>query len=190
MDRELESSILILSRTRRSLSASTCSDKNGLNLLDKALAKQITVRQAELDSNLQARCRSVIVRTSTPDPEAPQCEESCLENQLFAEDCSNLNSPTTPSQIPEDFLIPLQNFLSSLSTPSPPNPTPCPLLAITQPEGACGGGTPVINRAPLVPWSPPRPDNPQVTSHPTPVIKSGFLLDILTESASLLHPFF
>ena len=63
-NQDLEQSILILSRTRRNLSASASSESNGPNFLDKALAKQISVRQAELDLNLQ-RCGSVIVRAST-----------------------------------------------------------------------------------------------------------------------------
>ena len=66
-NQDLEQSILILSRTRRNLSASAPSESNGPNFLDKALAKQISVRQSELDLNLQ-RCGSVIVRASTPDP--------------------------------------------------------------------------------------------------------------------------
>ena len=189
-NQHLEQSILILSRTRRNLSASASSERSGVNLLDKALAKQITVRQDELDSNLQARCGSVIVRTSTPDPGAAPCEENCLENTVFDGNHSELICPTTPSQIPEDFSIPLQNFLESLDITAPPVLTPRPLLAVSQPEGACGGGTPVITRAPLVPWSPPRPKSPQISSQSAPAIRSGSLLEILTESASLLHPFF
>ena len=113
-NRSLEASLLILNRTRRSLSASSLSSGHGQGLLDRALAKQISARQAELDCNLQ-RFRSVIARTSTPDPEAAQqCEESCLENQVFSENSVELISPT---QIPEDFSIPLQNFLDSLLLP-------------------------------------------------------------------------
>ena len=187
-NQNLEQSILILSRTRRNLSASAPSEGNGSNLLDKALAKQIFVRQAELDYNLQ-RCGSVIVRASTPDPRAPPCDENCLENSVFEEN-QEPTCPTTPSQIPEDFSIPLLNFLGSLDTTVPPVPTTYPLLAPPQPEGARGVGTPVITRAPQVPWSPSRPKSPQLSSQPAPALKSGSLLEILTESASLLHPFF
>ena len=189
-NRSLENSILILNRTRRCLSASSCSDRNGQSLLDKALAKQITARQVELDSNLHPRCKSVIVRTSTPDPEATECEDSCLENPAFSPGIASVPSPTTPSQIPEDFSIPLYNFLGSLNVTTPHTPSPHLSLAVHQPEGACGGGTPVITRAPLVPWSPPRLREAQISSHPTPVIRPGALLEILTESALLLEPFF
>ena len=183
-NRSLEASLLILNRTRRSLSASSLSSGHGQGLLDRALAKQISTRQAELDCNLQ-RFRSVIARTSTPDPEAAQqCEESCLENQVFSENSVELISPT---QIPEDFSIPLQNFLDSLSTTAPPPPGQLSLLGVPQPEGAQAGagGTPVITRGPRVPWSPPR-----AAPCPAQEIGPGSLLDILTESASLLCPLF
>ena len=162
-----------------SICYSSCSDSHGHSLLDKALARQISARQAELDSNLQARCQSVIVRTSTPNPGVPECEESCLEDHVFPETISE-QSPITPSLIPEDFSIPLLNFLGSLNTTTPHSPSPHTSLAAPQPEGACGGGTPVITRAPSVPWSPPRLRNLQISSQPTPVIKPGALLEILT----------
>ena len=141
----MEASLSILNRTRRSLSASSLSSGHGQGLLDRALAKQISARQAELDCNLQ-RFRSVIARTSTPDPEAAQqCEESCLENQVFSENSIELISPT---QIPEDFSIPRQNFLGSLSTTAPPPPGQPSLLGVPQPEGAQvgAGGIATYNR--------------------------------------------
>ena len=172
-NQDLEQSILILSRTRRNLSASAPSESNGPNFLDKALAKQISVRQAELDLNLQ-RCGSVIVRASTPDPREAPCGENCLENSVFEDNPPELSCPTTLSQTSGNFSNPLQNSLGYSDTTAPSHPPP-PLLE-AQPEKVRGLGTPVITRAPLVPWSPPR--------------QTGSLLDILTESASLLHPLF
>ena len=169
-NQDLEQSILILSRTRRNLSASAPSESSGPNFLDKALAKQISVRQAELDLNLQ-RCGSVIVRASTPDPREAPCGENCLENSVF-EDPPELSCPTTLSQTSGNFSNPLQNSLGYSDTTAPSHP---PLLE-AQPEKVRGLGTPVITRAPLVPWSPSR--------------QTGSLLEILTESASLLHPLF
>ena len=67
-----------LSQTRQFLSAEDSFLEQPGQLLDRALAKQIARREAELDS-LTAPINkkvSVIVRSSTPDPEA---------------DCSNRN---------------------------------------------------------------------------------------------------
>ena len=170
-NQDLEQSILILSRTRRNLSASAPSESNGPNFLDKALAKQISVRQAELDLNLQ-RCGSVIVRASTPDLREAPCGENYLENSVFEDNHPELSCPTTISQTSGNFSNPLQNFLGYSDTTAPSHPPPIEV----QPEKARGLGTPVITRAPLVPWSPSR--------------QTGSLLEILTESASLLHPLF
>ena len=70
---KLNNSISVLNRTRESLGATACPDSSG-HLLDKALAKQIAVRKAELDKLLPNNV-SVIVRTSTPDPEV-LCEDN------------------------------------------------------------------------------------------------------------------
>ena len=143
-NQDLEQSILILSRTRRNLSASAPPERSGPNFLDKALAKQISVRQSELDINLQ-RCGSVIVRASTPDPRDAPCDENCLEDSIFEASHQELSCPTTLSQTPENFSIPIQHSQRYLDTTVPP---------------LRGLGTPVITRAPLVPWSPSRPINP------------------------------
>ena len=172
----LNHSISVLNRTKRSLSASVSPDSQG-QLLDKALAKQIAVRQAELDSLLLPRSVSVIVRSSTPDPEAT-CEESCLDNSVFP-----IANPTLPHIAPQDSSVPLSNFLDSIEE-GPPLPPRHPV--VLQPGGV-GGGTPVISRAPSVPWSPPRREDFRFTNQTS---KSGSLLDILTESAPLLHPLF
>ena len=173
-NQDLEKSILILSRTRRNLSVSAPSESNGSCLLDKALAKQISVRQSELDLNLQ-RCGSVIVRASTPDPRDAPCDDNCLEDSIFEVSHQELSCPTTLSQTPEEFSIPLQNSLSYQDTTAP---------------SVRGLRTPVITRAPLVPWSPSRPVDPQRSSQPPGTSRTGSLLEILTESASLLHPLF
>ena len=173
-NQDLEHSILILSRTRRNLSASANPERSGPNFLDKALAKQISVRQSELDLNLQ-RCGSVIVRASTPDPRGAPCDDNCLEDSVFEVSHQDQSCPTTLSQTPDSFSIPQQNSLSHQDTTAP---------------SVRGLRTPVITRAPLVPWSPSRPVDPQRSSQPPGTSRTGSLLEILTESASLLHPLF
>ena len=188
-NQSLEQSILILSRTRRNLSATAPSESSGHNFLDKALAKQISVRQAELDLNLQ-RCGSVIVRASTPDPREAPCGENCLEDSVFEDNHTDQSCPRTLSQTPENCSIPLQNPQGYLDTTTPSVPVRHPPLEETQPERVRGLETPVITRAPLVPWSPPRLENTQASSESAPASKPGALIEILTESASLLHPLF
>ena len=168
---DLEQSILILSRTRRNLSASAPSERNGSNFLDKALAKQISVRQSELDLNLQ-RCGSVIVRASTPDPREAPCGENCLEDDsVFEDNDPELNYPKTTPQTPENSIS-----LRYVDTTAQSVPAIHPPLAEPQLERVRGQGTPVITRAPLVPWSPSRPKNPQISSHSIPALKDGSLL--------------
>ena len=184
-NQDLEKSILILSRTRRNLSVSAPLESNGSCLLDKALAKQISVRQSELDFNLQ-RCGSVIVRASTPDPRETPCGENCLEDDsVFEDNNPELRCPKTTPQTPENSIS-----LSYVDTTAQSVPGIHPPLAEPQLERVRGQGTPVITRAPLVPWSPSRLKNPQVSSQSIPTLKDGSLLEILTESASLLHPLF
>ena len=80
-----------LSQTRESLSAEESFLEQPGQLLDKALAKQIAKREAELDSLTASNKKnvSVIVRCSTPDPEAT---------------CSKGNPASHfPDQVPEDF---------------------------------------------------------------------------------------
>ena len=135
-------SISVLNRTRESLADESCLDKPG-QLLDKALAKQIKVREAELDSlakntPLVNNNVSVIVRSSTPDPNAP---------------CRNQQEPhfhpLTPQAVPEDHSLPLNYFLRSLQDPEEPQLPPT--HPIQQQEGAS------LNfSAPQVPWTPPR----------------------------------
>ena len=74
--------ISALNRTRESLSASdTCPDRSG-HLLEQALAKQIAIREAELDSfSLPKKNVSVIVRCSTPDPDV-----ECRDNTWLGQD--------------------------------------------------------------------------------------------------------
>ena len=97
---EVFRSISILNRTRESLSASASPGSNG-QLLDRALAKQLAVRKAELDS-LLPNSVSVIVRTSTPDPNL-SCEDS-----FFPHSHNQSHSyPPTP-QFPDYNSLPLR----------------------------------------------------------------------------------
>ena len=97
-----------LSQTRESLSAEESFLEQPGQLLDKALAKQIAKREAELDSLTASNKKnvSVIVRCSTPDSEAT---------------CSKGNPASHfPDQVPEDFSIPLNYLLvfSRVRSPS------------------------------------------------------------------------
>ena len=100
-------SIFILQRTRESLSSTfdaTADLERGGSLLDNALARQLSIRKAELD-NLLPKNVSVIVRSSTPNPEAT-CEETH----------ESLVSPHIPTNsiAPEDFSYPLNNLLNTI----------------------------------------------------------------------------
>ena len=130
------------------------------------------------------------MRASTPDPREAPCGENCLEDSVFEESHSDKSCPRTLSQTPESFSIPLQNPLGYLDTTAPSVPVIHPPLEETQPERVRGLKTPVITRAPSVPWSPPRLENTQASSESAPASKPGALIEILTESASLLHPLF
>ena len=127
---KVEKVLRTLNQTRKSLSAEDSFLEQPGQLLDKALAKQIAVREAELDS-LSAPSKknvSVIVRCSTPDPEAA---------------CSKANTAShfpDPDKVPEDFLLPLNYLFESF-------------------EGSGSGAPPLPPRhptAPDVPWTPPR----------------------------------
>ena len=107
---KLNNSISVLNRTRESLGATACPDSSG-HLLDKALAKQIAVRKAELDKLLPNNV-SVIVRTSTPDPEV-LCEDN--HQNFCVQDSSE-------PPITEDFLLPLNNYLDCVSNQTPEQP--------------------------------------------------------------------
>ena len=96
-------SISVLNRTRESLADESCLDKPG-QLLDKALAKQIQVREAELDSlskntPVPTNNVSVIVRSSTPNPNA-----TCSNHQ------ESHFPPLTPQAVPVDHYLPLNYF--------------------------------------------------------------------------------
>ena len=111
---KLNNSISVLNRTRESLGATACPDSSG-HLLDKALAKQIAVRKAELDKLLPNNV-SVIVRTSTPDPEV-LCEDN--HQNFCVQDSSE-------PPITEDFLLPLNNYLDCVSNQTPEQPPQVP----------------------------------------------------------------
>ena len=116
-----------LNQTRESLSVEESFLEQPGQLLDKALTKQIAIREAELDSLVAPKKKnvSVIVRCSTPDPETK---------------CSKDNPAShfpDPDKVPEDFSFPLNYFLeSSENLENPPLPPHHP--------------------APGVPWTPPR----------------------------------
>ena len=97
----------ILKRTRRSLTADVnYLDKSG-QLLDRSLAKQEQVRQAELDS-LLPNSVSVIVRSSTPEP-----DQSC--DEVFFPHNHPISHTPTAHDIPEDRSLPLRHLLDSLN---------------------------------------------------------------------------
>ena len=139
-------SIFVLQRTRESLSATfaAADSEEGGSFLENALVKQLSIRKAELD-NLLPKNVSVIVRSSTPNPEAT-CEETH----------EDLVSPHIPgnSLAPEDFSYPLNNLLNGLENQqegsAPPLPPRHPVLL------RVGSASNLANRsAPEVPWTPP-----------------------------------
>ena len=144
-----------LNQTRECLSAEDSFLEQPGQLLDKALAKQIARRESELDSlsapNTKKNNVSVIVRCSTPDPEAT---------------CST-NNPAFhfPNQVPEDFSIPLnylfESFVQCETPPLPPRHPVYPNNTIT-----------VHPRGPEVPYTPPR-HHQDVSSRDTSLIE-GF----------------
>ena len=150
-------SISVLNRTRESLSASGCiSDSEG-QLLEKALAKQLTVRRAELISSTQSFDASVIVRTSTPLPEA-SCKESC-SRRFFSAPARSPN-PNPSFFAPEDHDLPLRTLLQDLHSQScmdyQPHGDPA---FVHEVEGDFLDVTESLINSPLaptVPWSPAR----------------------------------
>ena len=135
-------SISALNRTRESLADDSCRDKPG-QLLDKALAKQIKIRETELDSLTKNtpvvnNNVSVIVRSSTPDPTA-----LCRNHQ------ESHFPPLTPQAVPEDHSLPLNYFLRSIQDPEQP-----PHLPLTRPIQQSDSFSP-NSSAPQVPWTPP-----------------------------------
>ena len=72
-----------LNQTRESLSVEESFLEQPSQLLDKALTKQIAIREAELDSLVAPKKKnvSVIVRCSTPDPET-ECSKVPSSAQL------------------------------------------------------------------------------------------------------------
>ena len=177
---KLNNSISVLNRTKESLGASACPDSLG-HLLDKALAKQIAVRKAELDKLLPNNV-SVIVRASTPDPEV-----LCGNNH---QDFCVQDSSEPP--ILEDFLLPLNNYLDCVLNQTPEQPPQVPPRHPLPSYSTPGVITATNISAPREPWTPPR------NSHCPEQISSisnksrGHLLEILTspESAPLLSPLF
>ena len=133
-------SISVLNRTRESLADDSCRDKPG-QLLDKALAKQIKIREIELDSLTKNtpvvnNNVSVIVRSSTPDPTA-----LCRNHQ------ESHFPPLTPQAVPEDHSLPLNYFLRSIHDLEQPPHLPL-LRPIQQPESDSPNSS-----APQVPWN-------------------------------------
>ena len=141
---KLNNSISVLNRTKESLGASACPDSLG-HLLDKALAKQIAVRKAELDKLLPNNV-SVIVRASTPDPEV-----LCGNNH---QDFCVQDSSEPP--ILEDFLLPLNNYLDCVSNQTPEQPPQVPPRHPLPSYSTPGVITATNISAPREPWTPPR----------------------------------
>ena len=149
---KVKRSIFVLQRTRESLSATLAEEDldSGGSLLDRALVRQLSIRKAELD-NLLPKNVSVIVRSSTPNPEAT-CEE-------IHEDLVSPHIPTHSQFAPEDFSYPLNNLLNTLGNqPESVLPLP-PHHPVMHRVGAAGV---IANRsAPEVPWSPVRSCGPE-----------------------------
>ena len=88
---KVEKALRSLNQTRKSLSAEDSYLEQPGQLLDKALAKQIAVREAELDS-LAATNKKNVPTSHFPDPD----------------------------KVPEDFSIPLNYFSGSSEHPTAP----------------------------------------------------------------------
>ena len=190
---KLNNSISVLNRTKESLGASACPDSLG-HLLDKALAtltysskfnkalaKQIAVRKAELDKLLPNNV-FVIVRASTPDPEV-----LCGNNH---QDFCVQDSSEPP--ILEDFLLPLNNYLDCVLNQTPEQPPQVPPRHPLPSYSTPGVITATNISAPREPWTPPR-NSPCPEQFSSIDNKSqGHLLEILTspESAPLLSTLF
>ena len=143
-----------LSQTREYLSAEDSFLEQPGQLLDKALAKQIARRESELDS-LTAPIRnnvSVIVRCSTPDPEATYSK-------------GNPDSHF-PDQVLEGFSIPVnylfESFQESEAPPLPPRHPEAPPLPPRHPV-FLNNTLAVHPLAPEVPRTPPRHSHSQNT---------------------------
>ena len=147
---EASRAISALTRTRRSLSTSNCSDQVKSQLLDSALVRQIAVRQADLDSLLPTTV-SVIVRSSTPDPELSCNQDNCHDSAFrLNQGPSHLQSEESNPSTIEDNLSSVDSCTKNKSLLLSPHQAAHPI------GGAAGVGTPVICRAPGVPWSPQR----------------------------------
>ena len=176
----------ILNRTRDSLSSSALCPKNG-QTLDRALAKQINIRRSELDSLLPNNI-SVIVRSSTPNPEV--CEGNCLTPsfQTFAP--------------PEESSQAGQANADNLLPPSHRHPV---IVRAGQELAGVGGELSAIRNhslAPSIPWSPTRAFSDSVFESQSPsrtdsaressTLPRGTLSELLSNSdtAPLLAPLF
>ena len=183
---KVKRSIFVLQRTRESLSATLAEEDldSGGSLLDRALVRQLSVRKAELD-NLLPKNVSVIVRSSTPNPEAT-CEE-------IHEDLVSPHIPTHSQFAPEDFSYPLNNLLNTLGNQPESVPPLPPRHPVLHSVGAVGV---IANRtAPEVPWSPARFRRPEgkrgysslqeilVTPEYSPLLAPLFL----TEAAKMMQ---
>ena len=98
------SAIHILSRTRESLSASGCTSNSDGQLLGKALAKQLTVRRAELISSSPLKDASVSVGTSIP-----ATETSGEDSRRFFATPARSPNPNPSFFAPEDHDLPLRS---------------------------------------------------------------------------------
>ena len=167
---EVLRSISVLSRTRESLSASGCiSDSDG-QLLEKALAKQLNLRRAELDSSTPPTNTSVIVRTSTPVPGVLGGN-----SRRFVTTPARSPNPNPSFFAPEDRDLPLRTLLQDLQSYSLVDLQPHggPAVIVHQAEGDLLDITENFVNSPLapsIPWSPVRQFfdlNETVSSFPT-----------------------
>ena len=116
------SKLEVLFRTRESLSSSGRLSSQPGQVLEKALDKTISLRQAELNSKPltphSVRNISVIVRNSTPVPPEELEGHSNCSSVFFAKPCNSHVNPYATSFAPQDKSLPLKTLLRDLSYPS------------------------------------------------------------------------
>ena len=118
----LRSKLEVLCRTRECLSSSGRFSSQPGQVLEKALDKTISLRQAELNSESltpqPVRNVSVIVRNSTPVPLEDLEGHADCSSVFFAKPCNSHVNPLATHFAPEDKSLPLKTLLCELTNPS------------------------------------------------------------------------
>ena len=171
----IRSKLEVLFRTRESLSSSGRFSSQPGQVLERALDKTISLRQAELNSKpltpQSARNISVIVRNSTPVPLEDLEGHSNCSSVFFAKPCNSHVNPHATSFAPEDKSLPLKTLLRDLSNPS------------NFEESLNSSIEQIHPLEPKTPWSPCKSVSPHKSAEP--------LSSLLTspETRPLLAPF-